>query len=78
MGHNTDVLILDEMDCKTVQQYTPAQLNGILEGYLDVQVAKKHQVSTCGIAIALYHNRQSILPNSHRAHPYSNGEGMQS
>lgn len=45
VGHNTDVLIMDEMDAKTVQQYTPAQLNGILEGYLDTQVSKKHQVS---------------------------------
>ena len=45
VGHNTDVLILDEMDCKVVSQFTPAQLNGLLEGHLDTQVAKKHQVS---------------------------------
>jgi len=44
VGHNTDVLILDEMDCKVVSQFTPAQLNGLLEGHLDTQVAKKHQV----------------------------------
>lgn len=45
VGHNTDVMVLDEMDAKTVQQFTPSQLNGILEGYLDTQVSKKHQVN---------------------------------
>ena len=44
-GHNTDVMVLDEMDVKTVQQFTPSQLNGILEGYLDTQVSKQHQVN---------------------------------
>lgn len=45
IGHNTDVMVMDEMDAKTVQQFSPAQLNGILEGYLDTQVSKKHQVN---------------------------------
>lgn len=50
VGHNTDVLILDELDCNIARQFTPSQLNGILEGYLDTQVSKKHQVSARGDA----------------------------
>jgi len=45
IGHDTDVLLMDEMDSRTVMQYTPSQLNGILEGHLDTQVSKKHQVT---------------------------------
>lgn len=80
IGHNTDVLILDELDCNIPRQFTPSQLNGILEGYLDTQVSKKHQVSQHLplSTVEGHHNPNQLATYRHR-HPVScSGEGMQS